>query len=122
MSVKELFNRISVFHTSSWFEVFIRHFKKIVLITVSVLLGVILLLGWMSAKKVREVVIEEFNQQQLVLARQAARQIENSINILKRELSLLSLSPSVQYTEPVFMAKRMEIAFSSVRDGGGAGD
>jgi PAS domain S-box-containing protein len=118
MSVKEFFNRISVFHTSSWFEVFIRHFKKIVLITVSVLLGVILLLGWMSAKKVREVVIEEFNQQQLVLARQAASQIENSINILKRELSILSLSPSIQYAEPVFMAKRMEIAFSSVRDEG----
>ncbi len=118
LNVKELFNRISVFHTSSWFDVFIRHFKKIVLITVSVLLGVIFLLGWMSAKKVREVVIEGFNQQQLVLARHAASQIENSINILKRELYLLSLSPFVQYAEPVFMAKRMEIAFLSVREEG----
>lgn len=82
--IKKIFNNISFFHTSSWFEVFVRHFKKIVLITVSVLLIVILVLAWMSAKKVREVVIEGFNQQQLVLARHAASQIENSIDSLSK--------------------------------------
>ncbi|MCI0469679.1 MAG: ATP-binding protein, partial [Nitrospirae bacterium] len=82
------------------------------------LLGIILLLGWMSAKKVREVVINDFNQQQLVLARHAASQIENSLNMLKRDLLLLSLSPSIQYFEKVFMDKRMAIAFSSIREEG----
>jgi len=72
----------------------------------------------MSAKKVREVVINDFNQQQLVLARHAASQIENSLNTLKRELLLLSLSPSIQYFEKVFMDKRMAIAFSSIKEEG----
>ena len=72
----------------------------------------------MSARKVREVVIEDFNQQQLVLARHAASQIENSLGSLKRELSLLSLSPSIQYVESVSLGKRIEVAFSRVKDEG----
>ncbi len=96
----------------------LRRIKKIVLFTIPFLLGIILLLGWMSARKVREVVIEDFNQQQLVLARHAASQIENSLDSLKRELSLLSLSPSIQYAEAVSLGKRMEIAFSRVKDEG----
>jgi len=96
----------------------LRRIKKIVLFTIPFLLGIILLLGWMSARKVREVVIEDFNQQQLVLARHAASQIENSLDSLKRELSLLSLSPSIQYAEAVSLGKRMEIAFSRVKDDG----
>lgn len=96
----------------------LRDIKKIVTFAIPLLLGTILLLGWMSAKKVREVVINDFNQQQLVLARHAASQIENSLNILKRELLLLSLSPSIQYFEKVFMDKRMAIAFSSVKEEG----
>jgi two-component system NtrC family sensor kinase len=96
----------------------IRQLKKIVIFAIPFLLGIILLLGWMSAKKVREVVIKDFNQQQLVLARHAASQIENSLDSLKRELSLLSLSPSIQYAEAVSLGKRMEIAFSRVKDEG----
>ncbi len=96
----------------------LRRIKKIVLFAIPFLLGIILLLGWMSARKVREVVIEDFNQQQLVLALHAASQIENSLDSLKRELSLLSLSPSIQYAEAVSLGKRMEIAFSRVKDEG----
>jgi PAS domain S-box-containing protein len=96
----------------------LRHIKKIVTFAIPFLLGIILLLGWMSAKKVREVIINDFNQQQLVLARHAASQIENSLNTLKRELLLLSLSPSIQYFEKVFMDKRMAIAFSSIKEEG----
>ncbi|MCK7472348.1 MAG: hypothetical protein MZU95_17515 [Desulfomicrobium escambiense] len=58
-----------------------------------------MVLGWFSAEKIQEVVIEEFNNQQLVLARHAASQIENRLNSLTRELLLLSYSPSVQYSE-----------------------
>lgn len=96
----------------------LRHIKKMVTLVIPLLLGIILLLGWMSAKKVREVVINDFNQQQLVLARHAASQIENSLNTLKRELVLLGLSPSIQYFEKVFMHKRMAIAFLSIKEEG----
>ena len=82
------------------------------------LLSGVLILAWISTIKIKDVATENFNQQQLVLAQNAATQIENRINILKRELSLLSLSPSVQYHEKISMGKRMEIAFSSVKDEG----
>jgi two-component system NtrC family sensor kinase len=88
-----------------------------VVILPMLLLGV-LILAWMSYVKVKEVATANFNQQQLVLAQNAATQIENRINILKRELSLLSLSPSVQYHEKTFMGKRMDITYSSVKDEG----
>ena len=84
----------------------------------SLLLGTVLILGWMSFWKIKEIVTGDFNQQQLVLARHAARQIENSLTALKRELLLLSLSPSIQYAETPSMGNRMEITFSSIKDEG----
>jgi len=96
----------------------IRYFKLLVVLAITILSGIVLILGWMSAKKVREVVTEDFNQQQLALARHAAAQIENSIDTLKREIVLLSLSPTIQYAEPPYPEYRLNIAFSSVRDSG----
>jgi two-component system NtrC family sensor kinase len=96
----------------------IRSFRILVVIMMTVLLGAVLILGWRSSRKVREIVTEDFNQQQLVLARHAASQIENSFNTLKRELLLLSLSPAIQYSESPFMDNRMEIAFSSIKHEG----
>jgi PAS domain S-box-containing protein len=72
----------------------------------------------MSSVKVKEVVTNDFNQQQLVLARHTAQQIENSLNLLKKGLSRLSLSPSIQYFEKVSIGNRMEITFSSIREEG----
>ncbi|MBI5739578.1 MAG: PAS domain S-box protein [Nitrospirae bacterium] len=83
-----------------------------------VLLAAVLILGWTYSKKVKEIVTNDFNQQQLVLSQLAARQIENRLNLLKKELSLLSLSPSIQYFERVSMGKRMGITFSSIREEG----
>ncbi len=116
---KAFLSRLLDFPSKSWFDFYIKHFKKIISIVIAILLGIVLMLGWMSAKKVREVVVEDFNQQQLVLARHSASQIENSLNLLRRELTLLSLSPSVQYAEEVFMSKRIGIAFSSIKEAGG---
>ncbi len=97
----------------------IRYFKISVGIVMTLLLGTVLILGWVSSKKVREVVTEDFNQQQLLLAKHAAIIIGDNLNHLERELSLLSFSPSIQYAESVFMGKRMEIAFSSIKEDGG---
>lgn len=94
----------------------IRYFKSVVVLAILLLSSIVLILGWMSAKKVREVVTEDFNQQQLVLAQHAASQIRSSIEALKRELLLLSLSPTVQFAEKPWY--RLDIAFSSVRESG----
>ena len=96
----------------------IRYFKLIVFAGMTLLLGAVLILGWMSSRKVKEIVTEDFNQQQLVLARHAASQIENSLETIKRELLLLSLSPSIQYSESPWMNNRLEIAFLSVKHEG----
>ncbi|MEW6067144.1 MAG: ATP-binding protein [Nitrospirota bacterium] len=96
----------------------IRYFKILSVIIMTFLSITVLILGWMSSKEIKETVTGDFNQQQLVLARHAARQIENSLETLKRELMLLSLSPSIQYLEGPFMGNRMEIAFSSIRHEG----
>lgn len=96
----------------------IKIFQILVGIITTILLGTVLILGWMSSKEVREVVTKDFNQQQLVLAQHAARQIENNLDILKKELSLLSLSPSIQYFEKVSIGKRMGITFSSIKGEG----
>ena len=63
----------------AWAAGFVRRSKRIV-VGVSVLLcGVILALGWLSYRSVKEVVTEDFNKQQLVLAKYAARQITHSL-------------------------------------------
>lgn len=93
-------------------------FQIIVGIITTILLGTVLMLGWLSSKEVKKVVTEDFNQQQLLLAQHAAKQIKNNLDTLKKELSLLSLSPSIQYFEKVSMGKRMVITFSSIKDDG----
>ena len=96
----------------------VKFFKTFVGIVMTLLLSAVLILGWMSSRKIKEIVTKDFNQQQLVLARHAARQIENSLNAVKRELQLLSFSPSVQYAEVPSMGYRIEIAFSSIKHEG----
>jgi two-component system NtrC family sensor kinase len=96
----------------------IKYFKTILGIIMTLLMAAVLILGWLSSQKVREIVTDDFNQQQLVLARHAATQIENSIESLKRELQLLSISPSLQYIEKTWLINRMDIAFSSIKHEG----
>ncbi|WP_164924828.1 sensor histidine kinase [Thermodesulfovibrio yellowstonii] len=93
----------------------LRYFKFIVTLAMILLLGMVLFLGWLSIKKITEIVTEDFNQQQLMLAKHAANQIENSVELLKREITLLSLSPAIQYSEKPALINRMNITFSSVK-------
>ncbi|MDI6889570.1 MAG: ATP-binding protein [Thermodesulfovibrionales bacterium] len=117
--IKYFWSRLLAFSSRSIFDFNIEHLKKMVIVGTPLLLIITLLIGWLSARKVRETVVKDFNQQQLLLAKHAATQIEDSLNHLKRELSLLSLSPSIQYKESAFMDKRMDIAFLSIKDKGG---
>jgi two-component system, NtrC family, sensor kinase len=95
-----------------------KYFKVLVGIIMTVLLGAVFVLGLMSSRKVKEIVTGDFNQQQLLLARHVARQIENSLETLRRELVLLSLSPSIQYSESASMKNRIENSFSGIKHSG----
>ena len=82
------------------------------------LLGISIYLGLKSANQMKEIVKEDFNQQQLVLAKHTASLLEQDINFLKRELSTLNFSPSMQYLEPLSWANRMRATLASVREEG----
>jgi two-component system NtrC family sensor kinase len=83
-----------------------------------ILLGTSIYLGLKSANQMREIVKEDFNQQQLVLAQHTASLLEQDINFLKRELSTLNFSPSIQYLEPLTWANRLRATLSSVKEEG----
>jgi len=87
-------------------------------IFVVALLMVAFYLGIFSVRQMKEIISEDFNRQQLVLAKYAASRMENSMEFMKRELSLLNLSPSIQYLERVSWASRMNTTLSAVEDDG----
>ncbi len=122
MHIKNIFFQKSINQLMSLIERYhpfnLKYFKFIVTLAMIILLGMVLFLGWLSTKKITEIVTEDFNQQQLMMAKHAASQIENSVEMLKREITLLSLSPAIQYSEKPALINRMSITFSSVKHEG----
>jgi two-component system NtrC family sensor kinase len=81
---------------------------------VVLLLAVAFVLGLLSLQRTREIVSEDFQQQQLILAKTTARQIEDGLEFLRRELKILNYSPAIQYLEQVAWANRMKVSFDDL--------
>ena len=81
---------------------------------VILLLAVAFVLGLLSLQRTREIVSEDFQQQQLILAKTTARQIEDGLEFLRRELKILNYSPAIQYLEEVAWANRMQVSFDDL--------
>jgi PAS domain S-box-containing protein len=81
---------------------------------VVVLLAVAFVLGLLSLQRTREIVSEDFQQQQLLLAKTTARQLEDGLEFLRRELKMLNYSPAIQYLEEVAWANRMKVSFDGL--------
>lgn len=77
-----------------------------------------LILGFYSITTLKEIVSDQFNQQQLELAQHAARQLENQFLNLTQDLTTLNQSPSVQYLEKFSWDSRIKITLSTMRDTG----
>jgi signal transduction histidine kinase len=77
-----------------------------------------LAVGFLSLKHMKEIVSDQFNQQQLELATHAARQLENQFSNILQDLRTLNQSPSVQYLEKVSWANRIQITLSAMQDNG----
>jgi len=90
----------------------------VILIFNVALLATSIYLGIKSANQMRQIVREDFNQQQLVLARHTASMLEQDLEFLKRELITLNFSPSIQYLEPLSWANRMRATLASVSQEG----
>ena len=78
------------------------------------LLAVAFILGILSLKRTQEIVSDDFQQQQLILAKATARQIEDGLAFLRRELRILAYSPAIQYLEDVAWANRMKVSFDEL--------
>jgi two-component system NtrC family sensor kinase len=78
------------------------------------LLALAFILGIISLKRTQEIVSDDFQQQQLILAKTTARQIEDGLAFLRRELRILAYSPSIQYLEYVAWANRMKVSFNEL--------
>ncbi len=92
-------------------------FKRLIQILgllVVVLLAVAFILGFQSLNRTVGIVSDDFQQQQLILARTTARQMEDGLAFLRRELGILAYSPAIQYLEEVAWANRMRISFGEL--------
>ena len=78
------------------------------------LLALAFILGILSLKRTQEIVSDDFQQQQLILAKATARQIEDGLAFLRRELRVLAYSPAIQYLEDVAWANRMKVSFGEL--------
>jgi two-component system NtrC family sensor kinase len=78
------------------------------------LLAVAFILGILSLKRTQEIVSDDFQQQQLILARTTARNIQGGLAFLRRELRILAFSPAIQYLEDVAWANRMRVSFAEL--------
>ncbi|MGQ9920076.1 MAG: ATP-binding protein [Desulfobacca sp.] len=79
-----------------------------------IVLAIAFVLGLMSSNKMREVISEQFNQQQLIIARSVASDIEEKFDFIRNELHTLNLSPAIQYLE-VSWPNRMQITMDNVK-------
>ncbi|MFH0812462.1 MAG: hypothetical protein V2A69_06440, partial [Pseudomonadota bacterium] len=82
-----------------------------------------LILGVVTARLLRDIISEDFNQQQLILARHTARMVDQNIQFLKKELISLSFSPSLtefcqskENRMKTALENRMNIALETVKN------
>ena len=81
---------------------------------VIVLLAVAFILGILSLRRTQEIVSDDFQAQQLILARATARQIEDGLAFLRREVRVLAYSPAIQYLDDLAWANRMRVSFDEL--------
>jgi len=90
----------------------------LIIFVIVILLTIAVSVSILSVRNMKKIINEDFNFQQLELARHSARLLAKNFKILKQELTALSLSPSIQYIQPNYWANRMKITFSMIREYG----
>ncbi|KJU85841.1 multi-sensor signal transduction histidine kinase [Candidatus Magnetobacterium bavaricum] len=96
----------------------IKYLSRVLLIITLLLMATVLFLEWMAAAQVRELVISKFNLQQLLLARGAATQIKNNVDLLKDKLQMIKYWPIDRYNEDDHLMLQLRKSLESSRDNG----
>lgn len=77
-----------------------------------------IILGLWSAREMREQVVDQFNEEQLVIAHNVSDLIERELNILKKEILLLSKEVSAERLSPENLYDSIQKSFSRVLECG----
>jgi len=85
------------------------------MVAAAALLVAAFILGLVSFGKMRQVVSQEFNQQQLVLAENLAGLIRQDLDFLRRELLVLNESPSLDQPGGEGWRSRLQVTLRSVQ-------
>ncbi|MBF0338067.1 MAG: PAS domain S-box protein [Nitrospirae bacterium] len=96
----------------------IKYLSRVLLIITLLLMMTVLFLEWMSAAQVRELIISKFNLQQLLLARGAATQIKNNVDLLTDKLQMIRYWPVDRYNEDDHLMRQLRMSLESSRDKG----
>ena len=87
------------------------------LLTLLLLAGATLM-GLAMSRQMKDIVSEQFNQQQLGLARLIASRIEDNFNLVGKELVVLNLSPSLRSADLPGWERRTGITLSNLEEYG----
>ncbi|MBI4766240.1 MAG: Cache 3/Cache 2 fusion domain-containing protein, partial [Deltaproteobacteria bacterium] len=87
------------------------------LLTLLLLAGATLM-GLAMSRQMKDIVSEQFNQQQLGLARLIASRIEDNFNLVSKELVVLNLSPSLRSADLPVWERRTGITLSNLEEYG----
>ncbi|MBW2062972.1 MAG: PAS domain S-box protein [Deltaproteobacteria bacterium] len=90
----------------------------IVSVTVLFFMAAGAMLGLRSAKEMRKIVGNQFNEEQLVIARNVANLIERELNYIKKEIYLLSQDISAGPFDPEAQSGSIKKSFSRVLESG----
>ena len=96
------------------------HKRIFITVTIAtlVLLGFALAMGVKSTRQVRTLVTDQFNQEQLVIARNMGLLVERELNLLKKELRLLSKKISATPFDPAANLDAIQESFLHVIESG----
>ena len=83
-----------------------------------ILLAAGVVLGLWSDREMREQVLDQFNEEQLVIARNAAGLIERELSFIKKELLLLSKEKSFRTFDPEAQCESIQKSFHRVLESG----
>jgi two-component system, NtrC family, sensor kinase len=89
----------------------------VALLTVLLLTGVFFI-GTMMSRQMKDIISEQINQQQLGLSRLIAARLEDSFNLISKELMVLNLSPSLQQGREQSWSNRMKITLVNLEEYG----
>ncbi|MDF1590310.1 MAG: ATP-binding protein [Desulfobacterales bacterium] len=96
------------------------HKRIFITVTIAtlVLLAFALVMGLKSTRQTRDLVTEQFNQQQLIIARNVSLLIERELDFLKKEIKLLSKDISAEPFEPTANLEIIQKSFHRVIESG----